>query len=55
MTAWLTTRCLTIGASITLFCCFGVAQETARSGMVSVNSIVEALEAYCRLSQFLIR
>ena len=44
MTVRLTTRCLTIGASIALFCCFGVAQETARSGTVSVNSIVDALE-----------
>jgi len=44
MTVWLTTRCLTIGASIALSCCLGVAQETVRSGTVSVNSIVEALE-----------
>jgi hypothetical protein len=39
-----TTRWLTIGASIALFCCFGVAQETARRGTMSLNSIVEALE-----------
>jgi len=44
MTVRLTTRCLTIGASIALFCYLGVAQETVRSGTVSVNSIVEALE-----------
>ena len=44
MTARLTTRCLTTVASIALFCCLGVAQETARSGTVSVSSIVEALE-----------
>jgi hypothetical protein len=44
MTVRLTTRCLTIGALIALFCCLGVAQEIGRSGTVSVNSIVEALE-----------
>jgi hypothetical protein len=44
MTVRLTTRCLTTLAAITLFCCLGVAQKTARSGTVSVSSIVEALE-----------
>jgi hypothetical protein len=38
------TRGLTIGASIALFCCFGVAQETTRWGTMSLNSIIEALE-----------
>jgi hypothetical protein len=39
-----TTRWLTIGASIGLFCCFGVAQDSARAGTMSLNSIVESLE-----------
>jgi len=38
-----TTRWLAVGASITLFCCFGIAQETARETM-ALNSIVENLE-----------
>lgn len=44
MTVRVTTRWLTIGASITLFCCFAVAQETTRWGAMSVQSIIEALE-----------
>ena len=38
------TRWLRIGASIALLCHFGVAQETARSGTMSLDSIVEAVE-----------
>jgi len=38
------TRLLTIGSSIALFCCFGVAQEATRWGTTSLNSIVDALE-----------
>ena len=38
-----TTRWLTIGVSIALFCSFGVTQETTRK-TISLTSIVEALE-----------
>jgi hypothetical protein len=44
MTVRVTTRWLMIGASIALFCCFGVAQETTRWGTTSLYSIIEALE-----------
>lgn len=40
----ITTRWLTIGASIALFCCCGVAQETTPRGTMSPNSIIDALE-----------
>jgi hypothetical protein len=39
-----TTRWLTIGASIALFCGFGVAQEATRWGPMSLSSIIDALE-----------
>jgi hypothetical protein len=39
-----TTLWLTIGASIALFSCVGIAQETARGGTLSLSSIVESLE-----------
>jgi hypothetical protein len=39
-----TTRWLTIGASIALLCCFGVAQEATRWGTMSLSSIIDGLE-----------
>ena len=33
-----------LGVSISLFCCFGVAQESTQSGAITLNSIVDALE-----------
>jgi hypothetical protein len=44
MTVRVTTRWLTSGALIGLFCCFGVAQDSTRWGTLSLNSIVESLE-----------
>jgi hypothetical protein len=40
----ITTRWLMMGASIGLFCCLGVAQETIHLGTMSLSSIIEALE-----------
>jgi hypothetical protein len=39
-----TTRSLTMGASIALFCSFGVAQMTARRGTMPLNLMVDAIE-----------
>jgi hypothetical protein len=37
-------RWWTLVVSMALFCCFGVAQESTRSGALTLNSIVDALE-----------
>ena len=39
-----TTRWLTMGTAITLFCCLAVAQKTTPSGTMPLNSIIEAIE-----------
>jgi hypothetical protein len=44
MTVRITTRWLMIGASMGLFCCLGVAQETTHLGTMSLSAMIEALE-----------
>src|SRR5258708_40239059 len=39
-----TTRWLTMGTAIALFCCLAVAQKTTPSETMPLNSIIEAIE-----------